>query len=825
MLTSRFLTLSLAVVMLFGVRVPTSTAAPPLQTRQLLGKHCVECHNEDHSEGDLRLDQDNLWSQVSVLDRIASRIADGEMPPANAATPLPPAARVSLLKVLGERLTTLELDQLPGRSPKLTAREYSATLADVFGRPVEDLKDLPFDSEKDLKKTGEHQVLTGFAIRKYYDVAERYLDELIIHEPIATRTTTFTAANGKDLLGRRYTTREGALAGGGNEPIFVLRNPVKTVAQEGVYELVFQTKYFWVPPKQRIDLKRVDEYEPAMPLQPPALKYFLNAASEVLNPKEIYKGDRQVLCDMEKPIRIRLEKDLKFLSFRGPGNTFKTSPKKDPRQITIENSDLPKDEKTKALRALRSKMRNEAKERKSMFLLITGATFRGPIDRPEPEPHKRLFGEVKRESPFASCRPILSRLAPRLFRRPVSDEVLDKYVAVAKSEFQDSGNAYLAVKVALNAMLCSPHFLLKNEGQQRKLDDFAIASRLSYFLWNSAPDAELFRLAKDGRLRDPAVRVEQANRLLAERSWSGRFTANFTQQWLGLHRFGDYTPNEAYMQPAQFATLKPHLAREPVEFFSEVLLSNQSALNFIHSEFVVWNGPLYGQYASGVKAQRDRDVPTSEFQRMKLTSNPGQIRGGLATMPAIMSLTTDGENTQPILRGVWVARRLLGIEVEPPATVPAIEVNLENVSRPREILAKHKADTSCYACHVKFDYLGLAMENYDVLGRFKTKYVHPVLNEKNRFELIVKDPIDANSETPQGQAMPGISGVKSHLMRRKDEVMRNLIERLFEYALCREVRYTDRKQIESLLRSATKNEYRLRDILLELVQSESFGRR
>lgn len=194
-------------------------------------------------------------------------------------------------------------------------------------------------------------------------------------------------------------------------------------------------------------------------------------------------------------------------------------------------------------------------------------------------------------------------------------------------------------------------------------------------------------------------------------------------------------------------------------------------------------------------------------------------------MPAVMSLTTDGENSHPILRGVWIARRLLGLKIEAPSSVSAIEVNLGNVSKPREILAKHKVDASCAACHEKFDHFGLAMENYDVLGQWKTNYVHPVQNEKGKFELVEKDAIDSLAETPEGEAMAGVQGVKEYLLSHREQVMRNLAERLFSYALGREVRYRDRETINSILAAVEINDYPLRDLVLGLVSSESFVQR
>lgn len=194
-------------------------------------------------------------------------------------------------------------------------------------------------------------------------------------------------------------------------------------------------------------------------------------------------------------------------------------------------------------------------------------------------------------------------------------------------------------------------------------------------------------------------------------------------------------------------------------------------------------------------------------------------------MASILSLTTDGENTKPVLRGVWIARRMLGVRIEAPASVPAVEINLGNVSKPREVLAKHKQDPSCYACHVKFDHFGLAMENYDVLGRWTTQYAHPVLEGRNKFVLAKKGTIDSRAETPDGKPMAGVAGVKDYLLANEDRVMRHLLETMFGYALGREVRYKDRERIAKLVKSMKANDYKLRDIILALVASDSFAER
>lgn len=819
---------SLAVIALLGAALPGSADVVPPVIGELLGTYCVSCHGPEKSEGELRLDRfaTEQWSDLDLLEEILVQVEDGEMPPRKAKRALPPEAREQLKTLLTGRVRALDRERLPGSYKKVTAQEYSDSLADVFGVAPRDLSSLPFDSEHVVKKLGEHQVVTSYAVKKYYQAAREYLDENLIHDVMEPREISFTAANGKDLVGRQYTTTQGALAGGGNPPIFILKSPVKTFADEGEYELVFDWICFYG------DRSRPEEGERVDPVRPPTINYHRGRTdSTVLNPVKVWKSDNQFLCGMDAPIRIVLNKEMKFLSFRGPDNGFKNFDREDPRYLKLQESDLPKDRKRAAMKALGKEMMQELHGDRNMWILIRGATFRGPLNKPETGFNKRLFGEIKRTDPIASCRPLLEDVARRLFRRPVPEELFASYYNLAEREHAESGNCYQAVKAALNAMLCSPHFLFKYEGDKEELDDYMIASRLSYFLWNSGPDDELLELAAAGRLRDPAVRREQAERLLADRARSDRFTGNFTRQWLRLARIGDYSPNEAYLPARLFTPLKPHLEREPVAFFNELLHGNLSALNFIHSDFVVLNQPLLSHYQRSYKEARIRSPKKWEgeerlvFRRMEVSEDSAMVRGGLVTMPAIMSLTTDGENTQPILRGVWIARALLGMEIDAPSSVPAIEVNLGNVSKPREILARHKVDPSCASCHLKFDHFGLAMEHFDVIGRWKTEYVHPVQDEKGRFQLATSGPIDARAESPDGDPVHGVAGVKRYLLKNRDTVMENLVRRLFSYALGRELRYQDRPQVGELLAGMKDNEYRLRGLVLDLVASEGFIRR
>ncbi len=810
---------------------PTADQNGAQNIQRLIDRYCVSCHGANQPKGDLRLD--NLaagqWNDYDLLDSIAMRLEDGEMPPKKAKTPLNVTDRKAFVDLLKPHLKTLETEQLAGQYKKLTAQEYNHTLVDLFGFPVEKMRNLPFDSDHDLKKIGEHQVVTSYAVKKYYEVAREYLDKHILVDLPPVRTVKYSQQSTPKKwvhTSRFNRSPYGPVAGSGNTPRFMLRAPVNSYAEEGEYQIVFDWRCFMRMEKSKAAFD--EKFPRAKPFHPPTVS--VSKGVKALNPIKVIKDGGNQECRIDQPIRVWLDKETKFINFSVNNNSFKSNVV-DPRFAEIEKSNLSKDEKKKAITKLRHTIKQENKGKPRLHLLIHGASIRGPLNRKAPEAQAAILGNLKRDDHFNACVPVIKRLARRLFRRDLDDAMVTPYINIARKEFDQTKNTYAAVKASLVTMLCSPHFVLKYEGNKEQLDDFMIASRLSHFLWNSTPDEELLKLAAAGKLKDADTRRQQAMRLLNDRAKSERFTDDFTHQWLGLAKFGQYTPNEAYIRDTVFKSLKPHIAREPQQFFNELLYHNRSALNFIHSDFVVWNSPLMSHYGRGSGKMKYRRPPfpkdgdRDQFARIELEDDPDQLRGGLITMASIMSLTTDGENTQPILRGVWIARHMLGMEIEAPATVPAIEVNLENVSKPREILAKHKTDPSCYACHVKFDHFGLAMEHYNVIGHWITNYVHPVQDEKGRFQIAKKDPIDANAETPDGQPMPGVKGVKQHLMANRDVVMRNLLEKLFAYAIGREVRYRDREAIQTMLKRMQANDYKLRDAVLELIASERFIQR
>lgn len=764
-------------------------SAPP-SLRAAFAHHCAVCHGEVKQEGELRLDAlgDRQWRDLDLLDEVINRLEGGEMPPEDAETKLPDDLRRQMTSALKGRLSALEQTQLAGTLNRLTRREWCDTLEDITGIPVEKPYELPIDSSHAMGKLGEHQLLTPLAMRQYQQVANRYVNEVILDTLPEAQTQFVDFSKSENQIGntKNETKPWGLLAHVSTN--MSIRALVESTAREGEYEFKFD--YYFTPREELENLEGGQKPKPTSKFDTNDEWVRFEGGGEILskgsavdlNGKKFHVSGRHIKYRMDEPIRVHLSKGKKPIVFRVKAT-------RDPAWV------------------------------------ITGVTIRGPVDKTYPPAHEKIFGDAKRDGDINECRRVLDSLATRLFRRPVDAEIMAIYYERAEDEYNAGGNLYSATKICMKAMLVSPYFLFKELGDQPLLDDYMIATRLSYFLWNTAPDEQLLALASDGKLSDAAVRRAQALRLLSDPDKSDRFVRLFVSQWLGLERFDDFIPNKAYIEERILNQVRPSIEQEPYAFFSELVRSNLSARNFIDSNFVVWDRRLVQYY--GGKTLGIRDAKDDDFTRYELDRAPDEMRprfGGLVTMPMVMSMTTDGEATQPILRGAWVVQHLFGEKIEPPDSVPALEVNLANVDKPKEILRLHKQDKSCYACHVKMDYMGLALENYDVMGRWQSNYLFPVIEGK-KFELITKDPVDAQAETPDGKPVDGIAGLKAHMLQREDEILRNLIEKLFAYAIGREVRYRDRAAIAKLMESAKANDFKLRDMILDIVASDSFTHR
>jgi hypothetical protein len=435
---------------------------------------------------------------------------------------------------------------------------------------------------------------------------------------------------------------------------------------------------------------------------------------------------------------------------------------------------------------------------------------------PVPAPNQPKRVEVVSKNPDADARKILLTFAGRAFRRPVTEADIKPYLGLVQAKLNKKYSFEAAVRVGLLAILVSPEFLFLRENPGR-LDDFALASRLSFFLWSSLPDDELLSLAGQGKLGQPEVLRAQVERMLQD-SRAAALTENFVGQWLGLRDI-DATAPSPQLYPEYDEMLKYAMLREAYLFFDEVLKNDLSLTNFIDSKFTMLNGRLAKHYGiAGVDGWKFRKVDLP----------PGSHRGGVLTMAAVLKVTANGTYTSPVLRGAWVLDRLLGTPPSPPPEgVSAIEPDIRGAVTIRDQLAKHRKVAACASCHAKIDPPGFALESYDVIGGWRDYYRvtgsgKPVEVDGKRMPYHLGAKVDSADVLADGRNFKDIDEYKNLLLHDKDQLARALTVKLLIYATGAAPQPGDGPAVEGIVRGLRDRDYGLRSLVHAIVQSELF---
>jgi hypothetical protein len=394
----------------------------------------------------------------------------------------------------------------------------------------------------------------------------------------------------------------------------------------------------------------------------------------------------------------------------------------------------------------------------------------------------------------------------------VTDDDVRPFLARVKAKLAKGYSFEEALRVGLKAAMVAPDFLFLRE-TAGKLDDFALASRLSYFLWSSMPDEELLSLAAQRKLGQPETLRAQVERLLKNPK-AESFTKNFVGQWLNLRNI-DATQPDYTLYPEFSDGLKEAMLQEPFAFFDEVLKNDLSLANFVASDFSLLNAPLANLY--GISGLEGR-----EFRKVAL---PPQIhRGGVLTMAAVLKVTANGTSTSPIIRGAWVLDRILGTPPpKPPVDVEAVEPDIRGATTIREQLAKHRQLPECASCHAKIDPPGFALENFDVMGGWRENYRRTDKGEAISGKRYKKGPVvDASDVLPDGRRFKNIDEFKQLLLKDKDQLARALAEKLVTYATGGAPAAMDKPELDAIVRATRSKDYGFRTLLHEIVQSKLF---
>jgi hypothetical protein len=448
-----------------------------------------------------------------------------------------------------------------------------------------------------------------------------------------------------------------------------------------------------------------------------------------------------------------------------------------------------------------------------------GKSQLGPPNNSLPEEERNpLLHSVHSNSPLEDARKLLADFLPRAFRGPVDPKEVDRYLDLVRERLEKKDCFELAMRHAYMAALTSTDFLLVKRGPGA-LTDFDLASRLALWLWNSLPDKTLLDVAENGTLRQPEVMRAQVDRMLSD-TRSDRFVEDFLDQWLNLRAIDDTVPDRQ-MYPEFDRYLRDSMLMESRAFLREILDRDLPATYSLASPVAMLNQRMAEHY--GIPG-----VVGSDFRKVALPKE--SKRGGFLTQASVLKVTANGTTTSPVVRGVFTTERLLGFPVPPPPpNVPAIEPDTRGATTVRELLEKHRVE-GCASCHVKLDPPGLALESFDVIGSYRDRYratekgdsIRVTMPNGHPIKYLVSRPVDSRGETADGKPFADVDGMRALLTAHPDRIARAWVTQLIAYATGAETDFTDRAEVDRIVRDCEKKGYGVRSLIQRIAASPVF---
>jgi len=810
--------------------------------KPFLQNHCVSCHGPEKQKGRLRLDTlSNNFADPAVAAKwaeVVKALNAHEMPPEGEPQPKPEVSG----KVADWLAAELGHAEILKRTTRVVLRrmnraEYNNTIRDLVGVDFNPADKFPEDPPAGgFDNIGQALSISPMQVELYYAAARQILDRALVEgaQPPAIQWRFEPEEN--TLGGDRLRVKRD----GNNILLNDGQNPTEngfTVIHHESWNKGVGFRDFKVPAEGEYVIRwRAAGRVPTRASVVASARAILEKRRDeqtAKNPQAKEHHERQLENDLRHfeayrsydygPPRVKLTQDLGGtpsvvgeLDIDAPESAPKTYEVR--AYFTKQSAGVQLAYAYSVPRSLENFWMQGRDEFARPELLLDWIELEGPL-HPQwpPASHRRVLFDSpnKEKDEKAYAREILTRFMTRAYRRPARPEEVATKLVLFEKQRAEKPSFVEALKVPLAAVLASPHFLYLVEpeapsAQLRKLDAFELASRLSYFLWSSMPDDELFRLAASGELLKPAVLGMQASRMIADPK-SEAFVKNFAGQWLGLRKVGT-NPPAANLYPEYDRHLEVSMIRETEGFFAEILRRDLDARHLIKSDFVTINERLARFYGiAGVKGDAIRRVPAP----------PEAHRGGLVTQASIQSITSNGTRTSPVVRGVWVLRTLLGSDPGlPVANVGEIASKVPGIDKAtvRQRLAIHREQASCARCHDKIDPLGLALENYNAAGEWRDREGHG-----HEGRIGADDPIiDASAKMPDGTEFKGVEGLQAQLLKKEDLFLTTLASQLYTYGLGRELGFSDRPTVRASVEAMKRNKYMLRALLLTIVQSGLF---
>jgi hypothetical protein len=720
-----------------------------------LQKHCVACHGEKTKKSGVALhtvtDDTGLLTNRKLFARVLRVLEAGEMPPQGKPRPTMEELekfKTSIARAFDHADKTTRTD--PGRVTirRLNKTEYANTVRDLVGIDFNPAEDFPADDiGYGFDNIGDVLTLSPVLMERYLSAAEAIVQRAITPNPPKVPQRFVSS---KYLEPATDPTKAGKFRpitkGGLNTPY--------GLSMDGDY--VFRLR-----------------------------AYATNAGADGVKASLTVDGNEVTAFSIPDG------SDKKVAIYE-----WKLSLKRGEHRFAVTLSNPAKDDKGERT------------------LHVENFMLEGPADM-RPDTHRKLLACDAKKSKHDQAVEILTRFAGKAYRRPATKDEVVRLVKLAEAVESKGEKFEAGIQFAMQAALVSPKFLFRVELDDRPhsadphaIDEYQLASRLSYFLWSTMPDDELFDLA--GKKQLAANLDAQVRRMLKDPK-AKALVDNFVLQWLQLQRLSTFAP-DSKMFPQFDDRLRASMLKETLLFFSELIREDRSILDLIDGRYTYVNRPLvelYGlknvQFSGGGRRRGERD----EFVRVELPAD--SPRGGILTQASVLTVTSNPTRTSPVKRGKWVLEQILGTPPPPPPPdVPELKNDSKAISSGslRQRMEEHRKNPACANCHAKMDAMGFAFENFNAIGAFRSK--------DGDF------PIDAAGVLPDGRSFKDPAQLKTILKEKKDLVARNLAEKMLTYALGRGLEWYDRRAVDTIVAGAAKGEYKFSALISEIVRSDPF---
>lgn len=727
--------------------------------RQLLEKHCFDCHGGEDSEAGLDLSYFRTVGEVrtarDIWKNVQRRVLAGSMPPPDFAE-IADAERAALAGWIEKALTDVDCSEMTVAGPvtlrRLNRLEYRNSVSDLLLVDYEGADAfLGDDVGYGFDNIGDVLSLPPILLEKYLDAAEAISRQVIVApEDVAAIETPLPFA-------------EWELTGGVNRD----HGPLSFYSNgEAVFEHRADEAGEYLMRVQALGQQAGDE-----PVK-------LSVTIDKARPKRIEIKDHEVVETIELTIKLAKGKRKIRISF---DNDFYNPQAAEP----------------------------EHRDRNLVVQKVTLTPVKATVPELSPAGRNFFFVSPQNSADEAeTARRLVQFWSSHLFRRAAEPEEINRIGKIYAAAREDGSSFEQAMQYALQAMLVSPKFIFKVEepppedGAVRRLNSFELATNLSYFLWCSAPDSDLLSRANSKDLQSPEILRVQIDGMLADPK-SQRMVDNFVEQWLQLRGLDRFEPD-----PEQFPDVDRELLRdlrkETQTFCREIFMQNRSLLELLSADFTYVNQRLARHYG-----WNDLELAGDEFRRVSLA---GRDRGGLLTQGSFLTVTSNPTRTSPVKRGKWILDNLLN---EPPPPAPPDVVPLEDQQLTgtfREQLEQHRRNPSCASCHDQMDPLGLALENYDPVGRWRTEESGAA--------------VDASGVLPSGESFRGAEQLRQVLLElKRDQFVRCVVEKMLTYALGRGLRYDDQCTVNEIVKHLAEHDYRAQELVKAICESPPFRQR